>query len=427
MNDKVANPSRSAPRRKALLISEVFPPKTGGSGRWFWEIYRRLPREECVIAAGEDARQDQFDATHDLHLMRLPLSFTTWGIASVSGIRQYLRTAWRIRRIVAANKVTMLHCGKCLPEGFLAWILHRLTGIPYLCYVHGEEMNLASTSRELAWLTRRVLGGAQFVIANSRNTESILKQNWDLSDERVRLLHPGVDTDWFVPCERNEPQRKLLGWTDRRVLLTVGRLQKRKGHDHLIMALKWIKEAIPEVIYAIVGDGDELGFLKALAVENKVEHHVQFLGELSDEALRRCYQQCDLFVLPNRQVGQDIEGFGMVLLEAQACGKPVVAGNSGGTAETMDLPHTGLVVDCENPETLAQNIISLLRDDNRLREMGEAARPWTIKEFDWKNLSLRAAKLFSGLLLAECKETQKEPHVLASAIATPISSEHGTY
>jgi phosphatidylinositol alpha-1,6-mannosyltransferase len=176
-----------------------------------------------------------------------------------------------------------------------------------------------------------------------------------------------------------------------------------------------------------VGDGDELGFLKALAIENKVESHVQFLGELSDEAMRRCYQHCDLFVLPNRQVGQDIEGFGMVLLEAQACGKPVVAGTSGGTAETMDIPNTGLVVDCESPEALAQNIISLLRDDNRLREMGDAARPWTIEHFDWKSLSLRAAKLFSGQMSPDCKEMQKEPHILATASATPISSEHGTF
>ncbi|MFL5244262.1 MAG: glycosyltransferase family 4 protein [Gemmataceae bacterium] len=421
MNDKSESRSNSLPRPKVLLITEVFPPKTGGSGRWFWEIYRRLPREDFVIAAGQDPRQGEFDATHDLHLMRLPLSFTTWGIASISGLRQYIRTAWSIRRIVTSNRTTMLHCGKCLPEGLLAWILHRFTGLPYLCYVHGEELNLASGSRELAWLTRRVLRGAHIVIANSRNTIGILKENWGLSEESVRLLHPGVDTDWFVPAEPSEQARKALGWSNRTVLLTVGRLQKRKGHDHLIMALKCIKESISDVLYGIVGDGAEMDYLKDLTQRHNVDNYVQFLGELNDEALKRCYQQCDLFVLPNRQVGQDIEGFGMVLLEAQACGKPVVAGTSGGTVETMDIPNTGLVVDCEDPETLAKAIISLLQDGNRLHEMAMAARPWTVKRFDWKTLAIRASELFSGQASTDGMETQNKRE--AFAIAAPIASD----
>jgi phosphatidylinositol alpha-1,6-mannosyltransferase len=381
-------------RPRTLLISEVFPPRVGGSGRWLWEIYRRLPREDYVFAVGEDGRQEEFDRTHELRLLRMPLSFSTWGIASVAGLRQYARTAWRLRCLVRREGVGALHCGKCLPEGLLAWLLKRWCGIPYLCYVHGEELTLTASSRELTWLTRLTLHGAAMVIANSHNTEGLLRDGWDLPAGRVRVLHPGVDTQRFHPAPRDPDWRARRGWGDRPVVLTVSRLQKRKGHDHLILALPAIRQRIPNVLYAIAGDGEERGPLEALVRREGLDAHVQFLGELTDDDLVSCYQQCDLFVLPNRQVGQDIEGFGMVLLEAQACGKPVLAGASGGTAETMCVPQTGHVIPCETPEYLARTVAELLGDAPRLRQMGEAARQWAVETFDWEALVKRAEQLF---------------------------------
>ena len=106
-----------------------------------------------------------------------------------------------------------------------------------------------------------------------------------------------------------------------------------------------------------------------------------------------CYQQCDLFVLPNRQVGQDIEGFGMVLLEAQACGKPVIAGASGGTAETMQPGETGYVVPCDQPDELAAMVAELLLDPDRRTRMGEAARSWVVEQFDWDAQHVRPRSL----------------------------------
>jgi phosphatidyl-myo-inositol dimannoside synthase len=108
----------------------------------------------------------------------------------------------------------------------------------------------------------------------------------------------------------------------------------------------------------------------------------------------RCYQQCDLFALPNRQVGRDIEGFGMVLVEAQACGRPVLAGASGGTRETMDIGRTGVVVPCENADGLAAEVTRLLLDRDNLEDMGKAARPWVVKHLDWNALSKQAAEQF---------------------------------
>jgi phosphatidylinositol alpha-1,6-mannosyltransferase len=381
---------------KSLLVTEVFPPKTGGSGRWFWEVYRRLPREQFLIAAGTDPRQEAFEPTHDLRLLRVPLTFPTWGLASGGGLRHYGRTCRLLGALANAEGVGRLHCGKCLPEGLLALGIKHWKGLPYAVYVHGEELSVARSSRELRWLTYRVLHGAARVIANSRNTERLLRDAWRVSPARLRLLYPGVDTEFFAPAARDADIRERLGWGRRPVVLTVGRLQRRKGQDCMIRALTHIRNQVPDVLYAVVGDGGERATLEALVNQERLGEHVQFLGEADDRVLAQCYQQCDLFVLPNRQVGQDFEGFGMVLLEAQACGKPVIAGDSGGTAETMSIPETGYVVPCEEPARLAALVTELLADAPRRERMGRAARAWAVEQFDWAALTRQAERLFAS-------------------------------
>jgi phosphatidylinositol alpha-1,6-mannosyltransferase len=383
--------------RRTLLISEIFPPKHGGSGRWFWESYRRLPSANVVIAAGEHPDQVAFDNTHAMRLYRLPLSMSQWALRSFAGLRGYTRALIALWRVVRTEKIEAIHAARNLPEGFLAWLLRKWTGIPYLCYVHGEDVKTARLSRELTWMTRFILGEAEMVIANSQNSCDILKTEWQLEDNRIHVLYPGVDTKRFAPVPPNEEARARLGWRSRTVLLTVGRLQRRKGQDQLIRALTTIRQSIPNVLYSIIGDGDDRTHLENLTKELGLCSCVQFQGEIRDAELIECYQQCDLFALPNRTVGSDIEGFGMVLLEAQACGKVVVAGNSGGTAETMVVAKTGLIVDCGTPEPLARAIVELLLDPQALERMGDAARRWAVERFDWQSLTEQAAGIFAEL------------------------------
>ena len=377
-----------------LVVTEVFPPRTGGSGRWLWEIYRRMPREELLVAAGEAADQESFDRSHDVRVERMRLAFPTWGVASAAGLSHYRAAARKLRGLIDDNHFEAIHCGKLLPEGFLAWWLRRRTGLPYICYVHGEELRVVQTSRELKWMARRVLAGAQTIIANSRHTAELLGREWQVPSERVQLLYPGVDTSRFVPAARCEQTRARLGWGNRPVVLTVGRLQIRKGQDQMIRALRQIRQTIPDVLYEIVGDGEERPRLETLVRDEGVSDHVQFRGEASDAEMIECYQQCDLFALPNREVAGDFEGFGMVLLEAQACGKPVLAGASGGTAETMRIPETGRIVDCSRPEPLAEAIAELLSDRPLRERMGTAARRWAVENFDWEALSRMAGAVF---------------------------------
>jgi len=382
---------------KTLVVSDIFPPKTGGSGRWFWEIYRRLSRENFSIAAGEAPQQEAFDRTHDLNVTRLPLTLRNWGIRNWEGLCGYWSATNRLAKLVKSQGIGMIHCGRVLPEGVMALTLKWRLGVPYLCYVHGEDVTTARESREYVFLVRRVLQGASLLIANSRNTKRILCEEWSVPEDRVRVLHPGVDTSRFVPTARDAAARQQLGWGERRVVLTVGRLQKRKGHDQMIRAARLLKEEFSDLLYAVIGDGEERETLQALIQAEQVAGNVQLLGEADDARLIAAYQQCDLSILPNRQVGHDIEGFGMVLLEAQACGKPVIAGASGGTAEAMNAPFTGLVVPCETPESIAAAVAPLLRDDARRAEMGHAAREWVASNFDWSALAAQAEQVFQSL------------------------------
>lgn len=407
---------------KTLLISDIFPPKTGGSGRWFWEIYRRLQSESIAIAAGVAENAHVFDRGHDLRIHRVPLEMRSRALRSLAGLRGYWRGFRRLWPLVRREKIVRCHAARCLPEGFMALLLKRFAGPSYICYAHGEELGTASTSRELTWLTRRVLAGCEFVVANSQNTRRILLEEWGFPGERVHVLHPGVDTQRFCPAARDDRMRERLGWGARTVILTVGRLQKRKGHDMLIRALAKVRETVPDILYAIVGDGEEREILEHLAEQEGMSDHVLFLGEVDENSLVSCYQQCDVFVLPNRAIGRDIEGFGMVLLEAQACGKPVIAGASGGTAETMSIPHSGFVVPCDVPDALAENLSELLADRDRIERMGEAARKWVSENFDWTALSRQAAQLLEIPLRVSAGEPDE-----VTDEKTVVECRKGTY
>jgi phosphatidylinositol alpha-1,6-mannosyltransferase len=379
-----------------LLLSQVFPPRTGGSGRWLWELYRRLSGLDVHVVAGDVSGAESFDRSASLPITRLPLDFGSWGIMNLRGAAGYARSIPAIRAAVKNCKPDVIHCGKCLPEGLLALAIKRWKGIPFACFVHGEELALSKTTRELSYLTELVLHSATTIVANSVHSMTLLVEQWNVAPENVTVMHPGVDTTRFVPAEANGPARARLAWNDRRVILTVGALQKRKGQDMMIRALPTIRARCPDVLYAIVGQGWEQTYLESLAAEHGVADVVQFRGVTSDDELIELYQQCNLFALPNRQVGWDFEGFGIALIEAQACGKPVIAGASGGAPETLRPHETGEVVNCDEPLALAAAAIALLETPERRAQMGKCAREWVVGRFDWEILVRQARNMFGN-------------------------------
>lgn len=377
-----------------LLLTENFPPVVGGSARWLWELYRRWPAGGVVVAAGDHVLDDAFDTNAPMRIHRMPLQFPSWGVTSPRNAIRYAHALQQVRRLAREHHITDIHCGRCLPEGLLALAMYRLHGTPYHCYIHGEELNSMATSRELTWLARRVYRHATSLIVNSENTANLLSQRMGMTHEQVRVVNPGVDTAHFTPPTDRTMLRDQLEWRGRKVVLTVGRLQRRKGHDRMIESLPAIIRAVPEVLYAIVGTGEESQRLQELARERGVESHVRFMGSLQDRALLHAYQACDVFTLPNREVNGDIEGFGMVLLEAQACGKPVITGHSGGTPETILNGRTGLLIDADDTRAICHATVLLTNNTSFRRHMGAAARKWAVERFDWDIAADRAMRTF---------------------------------
>jgi phosphatidylinositol alpha-1,6-mannosyltransferase len=378
-----------------LLVTQVFPPKTGGSGRWLWELYRRLGTMNVHVIAGDAPGSAEFDRRASIPIDRIALEFPNWGLWP--GVPHYLRASRAIRRTIARVRPDAIHCGKCLPEGLLAAIQKMLTGIPFLVYAHGEELTLAASSSELRLLTRRVLKASDHVLANSQHTKGLLTREWGVDDAKVSVVNPGVDTSTFVPSPPVESTRTRLGWAGRRVVLTVGALQKRKGQDMMIRALPMIRNRCPDVLYSMIGEGWERPYLEELVSRHGVGDVVQFRGTPADAELIDCYQQCDLFALPNRRVGWDFEGFGIALIEAQACGRPVIAGNSGGAPEAVVPGASGEIVSCDEPDALAAATVSLLNAPERRASMGQCGRRWAVEHFDWEVLTRRAIDLFGSL------------------------------
>ncbi|MFT6987880.1 MAG: phosphatidylinositol alpha-1,6-mannosyltransferase [Psychromonas sp.] len=380
---------------KTLLITENFPPKSGGSGRWFWELYSRLPQNEYEILAGDELAAEKYDSDAKIHILRGNLTSSEWGFKSSIGLKFYFKSALLVRKIIKQRQITQLHCGRVLPEGVIAWLLNLFTGIPYVCYVHGEDLETAQSSREQYFICGQVIKRAKAIICNSQNSANIVAKFGKQAASKTQVLHPGVDSNIFVPKQRNQESLTSLNWIDKIVVLTVGRLQARKGQDMMIKAIPEILKAKPNFLYAIVGDGEEFDALVKLSTELEVERHVQFLRGITDEQMIECYQQCDLFILPNRTIDNDIEGFGMVLVEAQSCGKPVIAGDSGGTKETMLLGESGVIIDATQPSNIASTVVGMLSDEQKLKDMGSKGREHVLKSLDWKALVQRAKELFA--------------------------------
>ena len=148
-----------------LLLTEVFPPMHGGSGRWLYEVYRRVTDTPVTVVAGKHDGSQNFDAQCELPVHRSALKMSNWGILSLAAQRDYLREYRLLRGLIQEQGVREVHVGRCLPEGWLAWMLKHRMGIPYVCYVHGEDAEIARTSRQLFWMAQRVFRNAESIIA----------------------------------------------------------------------------------------------------------------------------------------------------------------------------------------------------------------------------------------------------------------------
>lgn len=375
---------------KCLLVANIFPPINGGSAVVYESLCQFTPRGTMHVLApwrhylsGEEVvGWCEYDARADFPIERIELLRPP--AASPGSL---LHSAWLQLSVDLPLKLKVLRkaIGMIRREGidvvcvcelssgsWLGVLLKRMLGIPYINYIHGEEITTDVPYRLFGRRRRQYLHKADAVVAVSEFTRRALIDKMGVPPERIELIVNGVDAERFQPGPKPPALVQRYGLAGKRVLLTVGRLVERKGIDTTIRALPEILARCPQTRYLIVGTGDYRAELEALAVAHGVADQVVFAGRVPHDELVAHYQLCDLFVMPNRELANhDTEGFGLVFLEANACGKAVVAGCAGGVVEAVRHGETGLNVDGEDVAAVAAAIGELLLDDERRDAMGE--------------------------------------------------------
>jgi phosphatidylinositol alpha-1,6-mannosyltransferase len=297
--------------------------------------------------------------------------------------------------LILRHGIRVVHAGKNLPEGFVAYLLNRCLGVPYVIYAHGEEITVCSENPRLSRHQQPVYQNAAAVIVNSRFTCDLVRE-LGVDRQRIAIISPGVDPDRFAPAPVSNALRRTLGVEEKLVLLTVGRLQRRKGHDKVIEALPTILEQVPNLVYVIAGDGEEEPALRELADQHGVSGVVRFLGRVPEEELPGLYNAADIFIMANRTMpGGDVEGFGIVFLEASASAKPVIGGRSGGTADAIRNGETGFLIDGASQADIADAVVSLARNPALRESMGQRGREMVVAEYDWKIITDRIEAVMS--------------------------------
>jgi phosphatidylinositol alpha-1,6-mannosyltransferase len=240
---------------------------------------------------------------------------------------------------------------------------------------------------------------ADRVVANSRFTANLLR-NVGVSPERIEVVHPGCNSQRFRPrAPKQELKKEILGERHAdKVILSVGNLVSRKGQDMVIRALAALRHKGPQATYLIVGEGPHRTELEKLAAALGVSRHVVFAGRV-DGDLVDIYALADVFAMPSREQLEacDVEGFGLVFLEASACAKPVIGGRSGGIPDAVVDGFTGLLVDPSNPNEIAHALALLLTDAELATRLGQQGRSWVVDRFDWSRVGASVGAIIESV------------------------------
>lgn len=269
---------------------------------------------------------------------------------------------------------------KCNHEGVAGWPLAALTGARRVVVAYGSEI-LRFRDGPMGPALRRLMRGADRVVACSGYTGRLVVDGLGVDPGRVVVVPPVVEPTPEPTGEGLEEIRARYRLHGRRVLLTVARLVKRKGHDRVLRALAALRGDCPDLVYVIAGDGGDRPYLERLIGELGVGDLVRMVGAAPAVEIDRLYRACDLFVMPSRREGVDVEGFGIAFLEAGLRRKPVVAGDCGGVADAVVDGGTGLLVDPDDWRATAAAIRVLLDDPERARRLGRAGRERALHEF----------------------------------------------
>jgi phosphatidyl-myo-inositol dimannoside synthase len=367
--------------KKTLLITLDYPPIRGGVASYWSNLAAKMPAESICVLVSEDENSVHFDKDQEYTIYRRNLlSCNKWCWP------KWLPMITYARNIIKKEKIEKLIVTHILPVGTVALILKLLFRIPYMVSMHGLDIAYASCSLKKKILARLILRYSDNIIVNSDYTKNLMFEKLcSKCGSKTEIIYPcpNVTHREIETHDLNlfKQAHQLVG---KKILLTVARLVRRKGQDMVIKSLKKIKEKVPNISYLIVGKGQDTERLKELARENGVEDQILFFHDIRNKELSFFYQLADVFIMPSRKLDDgDVEGFGIVYLEANSYGKPAIAGNVGGSPEAVLHNQTGLIVDPEDETDIASAVTTLLLDEEKAIQLGQAGKKRVEQEFSW--------------------------------------------
>jgi phosphatidyl-myo-inositol dimannoside synthase len=375
-----------------LLVTNDFPPKIGGIQFYLWELWRRLPADEVVVLTTAFAGSASFDAAAPMQIIRTAHRLL---LPTPSLLRQ-------IEKVAKQHGITHIVLDPALPVGWLGPLLAK-RGFTYSLVLHGAEITVPGRIPGLRQLLAPALRGAKHIIA-AGGYPLAEAERAARSSLPATVIPPGVDTDRFTPPDHEAHRRAIRARfnlpAEAPLMVGGSRLVPRKGFDVLIDAVAQVSESIPDIVFVLSGTGrDEKRLAKraARALEANPKLDIRLVGRLPDSDLVDLLRAADIYAMlcRNRWGGLEQEGFGIVFLEAAACGIPQIAGASGGSHEAVINGQTGVVVARpKNVGDVANAISALLGNRAQRSDMGEKSRLRVEADL---NYDILAARLYDVL------------------------------
>jgi len=358
-----------------LIVTKTFPPEIGGMQNLMWGLANELSKH-FMIKVFADYFEDHKDFDEQV-------SFSIERVGGIRLLRKY-RKAQLINEFIKENKV----------DGIIAdhWKSLELlkTTKKKICLIHGKEIN----HKKGTLMNKRileVLNNAVTIVANSQNTKNLAIQ-LGVQQDKIVVINPGVNQAQELDNKTVDKVENLLKHKSPR-LITVSRLDKRKNHEKVIMALRNLKQVYPSIVYICIGDGDEEENIKKLVAELSLQGQVMFFKDISNKLKNSLIAKSNIFIMPSIIHKTSIEGFGISYIEAAQYGVPSLGGRDGGASDAIDHQKTGLICDGTELDEVYSSINSML-ENNKYLEYGKAAKENSSK-FEWNKIIEKYKKILN--------------------------------
>ena len=376
--------------RRVLLVTNDLGPRVGGIETFILGLLDQLDCNEIVIYTAAQPDSAEFDAALAAKTGAIILRDKNSILIPTPAVNR------RVRKVMQEYQSEIIWFGAAMPLAWMSGLLKRAGAKRVVAITHGHEVWWAKLP-PFKWIFARATSSMDVLTYLGEFTKKAMSPVVNSACAMVQIA-PGISIEHFTPGIKSPELIKEFGLEGKQVLISVGRLVHRKGQDKLLEAMPNILLQHPDVVLLFVGIGPRKKKLDQLVKKYQLEAYVRFVGRVKYENLPKYFRLGDLFVMPSRSrlAGLEVEGLGIVYLEASASGVAVLAGKSGGAPDAVIVGQTGEIVDGTNSGEIARTINEMLDNPGKLATMGEAGHTWTESQWDWKIWGERFKEVLFG-------------------------------